>query len=159
MAWNNMPTTRVILHAKDRRAAKGLMQFHVEGLSMDPTAGEPAALAVATAAMTDVAITGVECAATAVNDAPGTPGTGPFDRVADKIRLRWQAADGSRPTLDIPGIDETLLAADGITLDLTNATTVANLATLKAALKTATGAAMTVSRGGFRRRSPNVEQR
>lgn len=159
MAFVNQITNKVILHANDRRAKKALMQFHVDGAQTDPGAGAPAALAAATAAMTDVAIVAVEVAITAVDQAPPAATAGPFDRVADKLRLEFSADDGSRITIDIPTIEEALLSTNGITLDFTNATTQTHLGTLLDKLVTAEGAPLLATTKGFRRRSPNVKQR
>jgi hypothetical protein len=159
MAFVNMPTNKVILHANDRRAKKALMQFHVDAAEVDPASGAPAALATATAAMTDVAIIAVEVAITAVDNAPAAATAGPFDRVADKLRLEFSADDGSRPTLDLPTLEEGLLSSDGINLDMTNPTTVTNLQVLLDNLVTAEGAPLLATTKGYRRRSPNVKQR
>lgn len=159
MAWVNQPTTKVILHAVDRRGAKALMQYHIDGLDLDPAGAAASALTTTTAAMTDVAIVATECSATAVQDSPAAAGSGPFDRVADKLRLEFQADDGSRTTLDLPTLQEALLAADGINLDMTIGATQTNLQVLLDNLITAEGAPLLATTKGFRRRSPNVKQR
>jgi hypothetical protein len=151
MAWVAEPSNQVILHIEDFSGKHAQMVFYTSNVETDPDAGFPADIAAATQAITTGLVTDVEVLIHAIQTSPGTPATGPYDRVQDKAKFVFLAADGSQPVMQVPGPLATIFKSDTINIDPTDTLALAFINAVKANCVTAEGEAIIGLQRGFRR--------
>ena len=158
MSWVREPTNKVIVSVQDMNGRTATTEYFVAQAEDDPASGAPAALGAAVQAISNGAVTQVELLSRAAQSAPGTPSTGPYDRVADKLKLEFSCADGSKLVLQLPGPKQTLLKADHYTVDPADSL-IAALVTAMGSAKNAQGSAVVGLSNGYRRVPPRLRRR
>lgn len=159
MAWVREPTNKVIISVQDMNGKTATTEYFVAQSESDPSSGAPAALGAAVQAISNGAVTQVELLSRAAQSAPGTAGTGPYDRVADKLKLEFSCADGSKLTLQLPGPKQTVLKANNFNVDPTDALIIALVGAMTAGGKNAQGSAVVGLSNGYRRVPPRLKKR
>jgi hypothetical protein len=158
MAWIREPSNLCKIAVQDYNGKIATTEYWVPQADDDPAAGGPAAIADAIQDISSGQVITVELLSRATQDAPGVAGTGPYDTVWDKLSLDFNAADGSKVKLQLPGPKATLLQDDHFNVDPTDATVVALVAAMVANAKTAQGAPITGLAGGYRRIPPGLKR-
>lgn len=149
------PTNQLILHWIDRNGKHSTMDFWLDNTEVDPTAGAALALADAAQALSNGLIFSVEIKRYAVQNAPGSPATGPYDRSADKLSFVFTGLDGSPVTYQIGGPLQSAINANRITAKVGDAGIVdAFISAIKTNATTAEGLAITSLARSYRRRPP-----
>lgn len=150
MAFVNEPSNQVIVHVEDFAGKHAQMNFYVASGETDPSAGAPADIAAAVAGVTTGLVTDVEVLIHAVNTAPGSPRTGPYDRVQDKAKFVFLAADGSQPVMQVPGPLALVFGTDTVNIAPAATLVAAFILAVKNNCVTAEGTAITGLQRGFR---------
>jgi hypothetical protein len=151
MAFTLMPSNQLIVHVVDASGKKATSQYYVDSGETNPASGAPAAISAAVQGMSNGLVYQTEILRHAINATPGTPSTGNFARVMDKMSLTFNTAAGDNVTIQIPGPLDTILGPDGVKVDPTDALIVALIAGLQADGVSAGGADITSLQRGNRR--------
>ena len=159
MSWVREPGNLVLLSVQDYNGKTSTTQYWVDQSESDPAAGAPAAIASAVQGISAGVVTQVELLSRASQSAPGDAGTGPYDRVQDKLKLELACADGSKITLQLPGPKQTLLKDNNFDVDPADSLVDALVDALIAGGKNAQGAAIVGLSGGYRRQPPRLIRR
>lgn len=159
MAFVAQPTNLCKIGLVDFNGKKSTTEYFVQATEVDPGGGAPAALALGVQGVSNSLVNSVEVQIYAVNNAPGTAGTGPYDRVQDKLELQFLCDDGSTVTLQIPGPKQTVLLPNNFDVDPSDPLVAALVAAMIANGKSAQGAAIVGLSRGYRRVPPRLKRR
>jgi len=158
MAWELEPMNELLLHFSDYNGARATMNFWLENTETDPGAGGAAAIAAGAQGMSDDALTSVEILRHATWDEEVTPTDGPYARPSNKMNITFRATDGTKTTMQVPGPNETILAADHISIDLADAAVIAFVDYTIENILSSEGAALTGVQRGVRRIPPRLKK-
>jgi hypothetical protein len=142
-----------MLHFVDDAGKHATIKFNIPNTSVDPSSGSPASISADAQALSDSALYETEILIVGVNNSPGSPGTGPYDRPADKAALVLNAADSSKVHLQIGG-PKAEMFPNAYNVDPTVTDVAALITALKTNATSAEGAAITSFAYGYRRRPP-----
>lgn len=159
MAYVVQPTNLCKIGLVDFNGKRATTEYFVSASQTDPGAGAPAALAVAVQGISNNLVNSVEVLIHSTNDAPGVAGTGPYDRVQDKLELTYACADGSEVVLQLPGPRQTTLKANNFDVDPTDTLIAALTAALTAGGLSAQGSPIIGLSRGYRRVPPRLKTR
>lgn len=159
MAYVAQPTNLCRIGLVDFNGKKATTEYFVAATEVDPGTGAPAALAVGVQGISNSLVNSVEVQIYAINNAPGTAGTGPYDRVQDKLELTYLCADGSEVVIQIPGPKQSVLQANNFDVDPADPLIAALTAALVANGRSAQGAAIVGLARGYRRVPPRLKRR
>ena len=158
MPYVQEPSNEVVVHTQDFNGTRSTSQYWVPQVETDPSAGAPLALANGVQAITNNAVTSVEVLIHATNTTPGVAATGPYDRVQDKAKLNFDAADGSVVTLQLPGPKQTIFTVSNYEVDPADGLMAALIAALLANGRSAEGKPLVAFAGGYRRVPPRLKR-
>lgn len=159
MAYVAQPTNLCRIGLVDFNGKRASTEYFVQASEVDPTSGAPAALALGVQGISNSLVNSVEVQIYAINGAPGTAGTGPYDRVQDKLELTFLCADGSEVVLQIPGPKQAVLQPNNFDVDPTDPLITALVAAMVANGRSAQGAAIVGLARGYRRVPPRLKRR
>lgn len=157
MAFVTKPTNDLLLTFTDRSGKYATVRYHVDASETDPSAGGASDLRTKTAACSDLLLTKAEVLRYAVDDAPAAAGSGPFDRVTDKLRLRFTDDNNVGAVIELASLKEAVMMPDGVTVDQANALIIALRDALFAVGTTAEGQPLTFFKGGKRVRNKGIK--
>jgi hypothetical protein len=152
MALVASPTTPFFLDFVDKNGKRASVRFYLNGVVVNPAAAAPAALKTATAALSNLTLATAEVAPFAIETGSVTAGTGPYDRVQDKIELHFRAADGSRVITKLTGPKASDLGSDDFTVDKLDVNMAALIAQILSDCCTADGIDLVGYTGGYKMR-------
>lgn len=151
-------TTKMIMHFEDSSGSHATTQVYLDGLVVDPSAGGAATIWGAAESLSDCALVSVEVAPAAVDASPAAAGTGPYDRVQDKLFLGFTAQDGSGVAMNLPTFSAAVLLPDKTSVNPANAAVAALVAFVKNNCSTAEGKTITGLNRGFKRRPAGLRK-
>ena len=154
MAWVTTPTNGLVLHFEDYNGKRATSSYRIDATEVDPAAGAAAAIADAAQAMSAAELTSQEIIITAVKDDAGMPTDGPYARGADKAMIVFRTTSGRPVNFQIGSPDETILGADHLNVDPSDAAMAALITTFVSKCCDADGDAITGFQRGYRRRPP-----
>lgn len=157
MAYVTEPSNEVVIHLQDYNGTPSTSQYWVAAAETDPGSGAPLALANGVQAISNSQVVSIELLRHAKNNAPATPGTGPYDRVQDKCKVELDCADGSTVILQLPGPLQTIFKPDHFNLDPSDSLVTALVNALIAGGRNAQGSAIVGLSGGYRRVPPRLK--
>lgn len=159
MAYVAQPTNLCRIGLVDFNGKHSSTEYFVQASETDPTTGAPAALALGVQGISNSLVNSVEVQIYAINNAPGTAGTGPYDRVQDKLELTFLCADGSEVVLQLPGPKQTTLLPNNFDVDPNDTLIQALVSAMVTNGRSAQGAAIVGLSRGYRRVPPRLKRR
>lgn len=159
MAYVAQPTNLCKIGLVDFNGKHSTTEYYVQAAEVDPGSGAPAALALGVQGVSNSLVNSVEVQIYAINTAPGVAGTGPYDRVQDKLELEFLCSDGSTVTIQIPGPKQTTLLPNNFDVDPSDPLVAALVAAMIANGRSAQGATIVGLSRGYRRVPPRLKRR
>lgn len=158
MAWNAAPTKKLVLGVIDFTGKIATTEYWVDATEDDPASGGCAELTEAVQGISAGWVQTVSLQATAVNDTPGSPATGPYDNVQTKLDLEFQCADGSTVTLQLPGPLASTLGSDNYHVNPAASNITALVNAMKTNGRSASGSEIIGLANGYRRTPPRLKK-
>lgn len=149
-------TNQVVYHTRDVGGKPATLSVWVPNTVTDPAAAGPEAIRAALQATTNNAVDSVQLKIAAVEAAPGTPSSGSFDRVQDKLLLEAVDSEGVKITYQIPAPLSSNLMTDNYHADFTSTGLTDLAAALAAVALSAEGNTFDHFTNGYRRRPPRL---